>query len=379
MPFSDAYRLPIVLLGTMSLLVPLSIPALVQAEAKTILSEATYMMGDGETPSFAEAMVLQKAKQRALEEAGTYVESYTHMRNLDLTVDEIKTVAGGVMKTEIVEQIREQLKGNGLRFYIKIKALVTTDKMEDLARRIRDGNLAPENKKVQDAIATLTKDLDLLKRQVLGTQTESEREVALERIREIEKEFREVLSTERAFYKRLVSGEELVAKAEREFQNEQRRQEEEQRRQEMLDHAFERLLRSIRDNGHMIEIGPPETGVSVDRQETVTLRFLVTATVTEEVKASIRELRKAGGDNLPDSSYLRIEKLLNSLTLVLTVSLKNGSQYAKTQKGFHNYRSPRSYDLKKLAKEVPLSEHFSIDIPRRFLGEVISIEGRISP
>ena len=29
-------------------------------------------MGEGETPSFAEAMVLQKAKQTALEQAGTY-------------------------------------------------------------------------------------------------------------------------------------------------------------------------------------------------------------------------------------------------------------------------------------------------------------------
>ena len=53
------------------------------ADTKTIISEAIYSMGDGETPSSAEAMVLQKAKQRALEEAGTYVESYTHVRNLD--------------------------------------------------------------------------------------------------------------------------------------------------------------------------------------------------------------------------------------------------------------------------------------------------------
>jgi plasmid stability protein len=189
-------------------------------------------------------MVLQKAKQRALEEAGTCVESYTHVRNLDLTMDDIKTIAGGVMKTEIVEQNREQLKGNGLRFYVKIRALVTTDKMEDLARRIRGGNLASENKRLQDAIANLTKDLDLLKRQVPETETESEREVVLDKIREIEKQFREILSTEKAFYKRLVSGEELVAKAEREFRNEQRRREEEHRQQERLNQAFEQLLRS---------------------------------------------------------------------------------------------------------------------------------------
>ena len=47
----------------------------VYALTKILTAEATYIMGDGETPSFAEAMALQKAKQSALEEAGTYVQS----------------------------------------------------------------------------------------------------------------------------------------------------------------------------------------------------------------------------------------------------------------------------------------------------------------
>ena len=93
----------------------------------------------------------------------------------------------------------------------------------------------------------------------------------------------------------------------------------------------------------MIEIGPPETEVSVDRPETVTLRFLVSTTVTDEAKASIRELRKAGGDDLLNPSYQRIEELLNSLSLVLTVVLRDGSQYVTKQKGFHNYRSPLTF------------------------------------
>ncbi len=47
----------------------MSLPTLVQAETKSIVSEASYKMGDGATLSFAEAMVLQKAKQTALEQA----------------------------------------------------------------------------------------------------------------------------------------------------------------------------------------------------------------------------------------------------------------------------------------------------------------------
>lgn len=44
---------------------------------KTIVSEATYSMGDGETPSFAEAMVLQKAKQRGIAWRGIVPNSHS--------------------------------------------------------------------------------------------------------------------------------------------------------------------------------------------------------------------------------------------------------------------------------------------------------------
>lgn len=60
----------------------------VHADTKTLTADAPYIMGDGETPDFAEARTLQKAKQIALEEAGTYVQSYTKVQNLDLTTED---------------------------------------------------------------------------------------------------------------------------------------------------------------------------------------------------------------------------------------------------------------------------------------------------
>jgi hypothetical protein len=69
MPFTYAYRLPVVL-GTVSLVVFLSLSARVQAETKTIVSEATYSMGDGETPSFAEAIVLPFCERLTRYQAG---------------------------------------------------------------------------------------------------------------------------------------------------------------------------------------------------------------------------------------------------------------------------------------------------------------------
>jgi len=38
-------------------------------------------MGDGETPGVAESRALLQAKRIALEQAGTYVESYTKVEN----------------------------------------------------------------------------------------------------------------------------------------------------------------------------------------------------------------------------------------------------------------------------------------------------------
>jgi hypothetical protein len=52
------------------------------AETKEIISEGTYNMGDGETPSVAESRALLKAKQIAVEQAGTYVESYSKVKNI---------------------------------------------------------------------------------------------------------------------------------------------------------------------------------------------------------------------------------------------------------------------------------------------------------
>lgn len=130
-------------------LLVLLVPPLAQAEIKVIIAEATYTMGDGETPSVAEAHVLQRAKQAALEQAGTYVESYTNVHNLNLTTEEIQTIAGGVLNVEVLEKTRT-LVGDGVRFYTKIKATVTTDKMEELARRIKEKSETERYEKIKN-------------------------------------------------------------------------------------------------------------------------------------------------------------------------------------------------------------------------------------
>ena len=180
-------------------------PPTVHAETKVITTEATYTMGDGETPSLAEAQVLQRAKQIALEQAGTYVESYTKVHNLDLTTEEIQTLAGGVLEVEVLEKTRN-LVGDGLRFFIKIKATVTTDKMEDLARRIRGKNIAEEYQKLQAEYARLSGELETWKQLAAKTPQGPERDAALDQIRAREQAFTAAQRKESVLFRLLVSG-----------------------------------------------------------------------------------------------------------------------------------------------------------------------------
>jgi TonB family protein len=364
-----------VAISTISLLLLLSLHTEVQAETKTIVSEATYSMGDGETPSFAEAMVLQKAKQRALEEAGTYVESYTQVRNLDLTMDEIKTVAGGVMKTEIVDQNRK-LEGNGTRFYVKIKALVTTDAIEDIARRKQLAPLSAENKRLQNDVANLTKDLEALKVEILRSKTEIEREVVLEKLRTVEKQFRQVRSTEASLYQRLVSGEELSLQAEKAFREEERRRDIELKRRERQRETLEKVLTTLRSNGHTIAIGSPETNVSLERPDIVELGFVVTAAASEEARFVIHDLHQAYNSELPDDAARQIDEVLDRLTIVLTVSLLDGREYVSSPTRLHNYKSALSYQLNQLVKNEPTVVNITVPIPRNLVNQVASVAGK---
>ena len=206
------------------------------ADAKTLTADASYIMGDGETPDFAEARALQKAKQTALEEAGTYVQSYTKVQNFDLTTEEIQTIAGGVLQVEVLEKTRS-LVADGLRFYTKIKATVTTDKMEELARRIKGKNDAEEYTQLQAEYAKLNQELEDWKQRAAKTPQGRERDAALDHIRKGAQAFARVQQREGEFFQRLVSGKQLVdqARSDKAIVND--------------------LLKTIADSGFIVTVG----------------------------------------------------------------------------------------------------------------------------
>ena len=274
------------LLLILASLFTLVVPLLVHAETKVLTAEATYTMGDGETPSFAEAMALQKAKQLALEQAGTYVESYTKIQNLDLTTEEIQTIAGGVLQVEVMEKKRS-LVGDGLQIYVKIKAAVTTDKMQELATRIKGKNIADEYKKLQDEYARLSKEVESWKQLITKTPQGAERNTALDQIREREKAFTSLQSREVAFYQQLFSGEGILAEATSQLSKKQAHKE-----------IIEGLVQWITTRGYRITHQKPSVRTSIKKPGHATVTIPVSIALTTEAKQRIVEVAEQLGGSM---------------------------------------------------------------------------------
>lgn len=253
----------------------LVVPLVAHAETKTLTAEATYTMGDGETPSFAEAMALQKAKQLALEQAGTYVESYTKIQNLDLTVEEIQTIAGGVVQVDVLEKKRS-LVGDGLQFHIKIKATVTTDKMEELAQRIKGKSVAEEYKKLQEEYARLSKDIETLKQSIAKTVHGPQRNEAIQRIQERERAFAAAQENEGTLIQRLVSGRDLVSAS------------------SVEQAQADQILEIIAQKGHVIILGEPKAKAVAGKidhlQLVIPIRLKVAASLTPTISETAKSL-----------------------------------------------------------------------------------------
>ncbi len=264
----------------------LLIPLTTHAETKVLTAEATYTMGDGETPSFAEAMALQKAKQMALEQAGTYVESYTKVQNYQLTADEIQTIAGGVLQVEVLEKKRE-LIGDGLRHYVKIKATVTTDKIADLAQRIKGKSVAEEYKQLQEEYVRLNKEIETWKQLIAKTPPGPERDKALDQIRTQEKAFAVARKKEAGIFQRLIEGK-ILAKTVRNDQD-------------TLDRLAERIAEE-----HVISIGKAEGKVVPGNNELMQVIIPVRIKISDSLVPHATETVKTLG-GIARTALIRLE------------------------------------------------------------------------
>ncbi|MFZ3122803.1 MAG: tetratricopeptide repeat protein [Thermodesulfovibrionales bacterium] len=155
---------------------------------KEIVSEGAYNMGDVETPSIAESRALLNAKRIALEQAGTYVESYTKVKNIQVTEDEIQVLASGIMDVEILDKKRT-IVGDGFRFWVKIKAKVNPDRIQEMAKKVKEKSVVDDYKKIQEAYDKSQREIEELKKQLAQTKSEKEKKQVEAKISDDERIF----------------------------------------------------------------------------------------------------------------------------------------------------------------------------------------------
>ncbi|OGW32053.1 MAG: hypothetical protein A2X54_08955 [Nitrospirae bacterium GWF2_44_13] len=155
---------------------------------KEIVSEGAYNMGDGETPTVAESRALLNAKRIALEQAGTYVESYTKVENIQVTKDEIQVLTSGIMEVEILDKKRTVV-GDGFRFWVKIKTRVNSDNIKEMARKVKDKSVVDDYKKIQEAYDKSQREIKELKKQLAQTKDKKEKKQVEAKISDDERMF----------------------------------------------------------------------------------------------------------------------------------------------------------------------------------------------
>ena len=160
-------RIPTLLLVLAAFPVNPSVAA--EPHVKVVVAEASYAMGDGDTLVGAEENVLLRAKRKAVEEAGVYIEAtsqdiekHADGRTTRLNSLSIRTIAAAVTETEFLDK-RRTLEGDRILFYVRIRATINLDTLEDAIKRQQAYEqlaehhhlLRAENSQLKSELATL--------------------------------------------------------------------------------------------------------------------------------------------------------------------------------------------------------------------------------
>jgi hypothetical protein len=122
--------------------------------AETIISEGTAFIGSGITLEDAKTIALNDAKQKALNSLGAFVESESRVVDGRLTKDEIRSITGAVMSSEILESSKQVIQD---AFVLKVKVKFDVSE-SSLQRSIKNyQNKSTDRKTIDHLTRTISK------------------------------------------------------------------------------------------------------------------------------------------------------------------------------------------------------------------------------
>jgi tetratricopeptide (TPR) repeat protein len=130
-------------------------------------------MGDSDTLAGAEENALTRAKRKAVEETGVYIEAasqdvekHANGQTTRLNSLSVRTLAAAITETEILEK-RRGLEGERVVFYVKIKATINLDTLEEVIKRQKAyEQLAEHHHQLHDEHNQLKSELNALRKQL---------------------------------------------------------------------------------------------------------------------------------------------------------------------------------------------------------------------
>lgn len=156
-----------------SLILLLSVAAAVSlAETTSITHTVRQPFAGSQSPDDARMSALAKAKREALEKTGTYLESFTVVKNSMLERDEIIALAAGIVRAEILSQ-KNYASDDAFGIEVVVQVEVDNEVLEQRVRKMLD-------------------DRELLAKYEQSVKRESE---LLERIRRLERQNMALLET----------------------------------------------------------------------------------------------------------------------------------------------------------------------------------------
>jgi hypothetical protein len=132
------------------------------AEIKKITVQHTYKMGDNDSRNEARRICFLEAKRSVLEQAGSYIESRTEIRNFQLSKDEVSAYSAALLKVETVNE-----NWGNMSVTMTVSALVDTDYIEkQLAKIKKDTSVQNEMKSQQEKIRELERTVASMQKQL---------------------------------------------------------------------------------------------------------------------------------------------------------------------------------------------------------------------
>lgn len=156
------------------------------AEIRTITATGEYRMGDNDTRTDAKRLALLDAKRLALEQAGTYIESISEVKNFELTNEEIRAYTAGVV--EVVEHdTQDMIEGTSHVVRVNVTAKIDTDVVTRQIEAVRQNHTAraellrfrAEREQLRQLLEMQTQEITALRSQATVERRARERQQTL--------------------------------------------------------------------------------------------------------------------------------------------------------------------------------------------------------